>query len=88
MQLIPHHGEWGADGARVTHAMVRVGYHVVEIHDEFAPAWCSAWLVVVVDTVETLVPAVWLRPDGAARLAEATESIWVTSVRALEGLQP
>jgi hypothetical protein len=42
---------------------VRVGDHVVELHDNLAPAWCSAWPVVVVDTVTTLCVG-WLASAG------------------------
>jgi hypothetical protein len=38
VQSIPHSGERGAGDAGMADLIVRAGYHVVEIHDELAPA--------------------------------------------------
>ena len=38
VQSIPHSGERGAGDAGMADLIVRTGYHVVEIHNELAPA--------------------------------------------------
>jgi hypothetical protein len=38
VQSIPYSGERGPGDAAMTDLILRVGYHVVEIHDELAPA--------------------------------------------------
>jgi hypothetical protein len=38
VQSIPHSGERGAGDAGMADLILRVGYHVVEIHHELAPA--------------------------------------------------
>src|SRR2546429_9702166 len=44
VQSIPHSGERDAGDAGMADLILRVGYHIVEIHDELAPAWWSAVL--------------------------------------------
>jgi hypothetical protein len=38
VQSIPHSDKRGAGDAGMADPILRVGYHVVEIHDELAPA--------------------------------------------------